>query len=719
MATARGDALRLAALGAASILGQCVLFRELAVVFYGRELSVLLGLAFWLLGTAAGSAFGRWRPREPAAGVRRLLLAGAAALMLSVVLARGLRPMLGGVTGAELSFPLQWLGMAMVLLPPSVSFGLAFPWAAASLVSGGGGVAEAYALESAGGLAGGALASILPWAGVPDLAAALLAAALAVTAAGLPHGPRSRALSAAAAAGILALFAAAAFVSRLDVALTRLTHPDLVASRDTLYARVTVTSAAGQAAVFENDALAFETEGASAEELAHLTLAQVARPRSILILGGGIEGLIAEALRHRPAFVDYVEMDAREREVVARALPERYRRQTALPGVRAVVADPRRFVERGGTWDAILLGMPEPESARTNRLYTAEFFAACARHLSPEGALGLRLRGSENLWTPLAVRRLAAIRRALAASFADVAVFVGESHVVVASRSKVIRDPPSLAERMRDRDPGARLVTPAYAAYLAGNDRLGALDAAIRADTGPANTDGRPVCYGYTMLLGLSRFFPELGRAAIPEVPPSGLIREPAAWLGAVLLALAASLARRRPLPRRAALVGGVALVGMGIETVILLDQPTRSGALFRDLGLLLAAFMAGLFAGAYLLGRQRAQARGRLGLALVALMGALVAAAATLLASGPGLRLETAAAILAADGALVAATFAWAAAATPAPAGAPFAPLYAADVAGGCLGSVAAALVLVPVTGLPGAVEALVPLLPALFIVA
>ena len=38
-------------------------------------------------------------------------------------------------------------------------------------------------------------------------------------------------------------------------------HPDLLASRDSAYGRITVTGLFGQVAVYENDTLSFETEG--------------------------------------------------------------------------------------------------------------------------------------------------------------------------------------------------------------------------------------------------------------------------------------------------------------------------------------------------------------------------------------------------------------------------------------------------------------------------
>lgn len=364
--------------------------------------------------------------------------------------------------------------------------------------------------------------------------------------------------------------------------------------------------------------------------------------------------------------------------------------------------------------------MPEPDSGRTNRFYTAEFFTACSRSLSPGGVLALRLRGAENLWTPLATRRLAAIHRALRGAFDDVMVLPGTSHVLVASRGPLVRDPDEIATRLRRRDLRARLVTPAYATYLLSNDRFREMDQALSTAVTPANTDARPVCYPYTLLLWLSRFAPSLGRAEIPDLRPARLLTDPRGWLALAVVAGAAAVVRRRGLARRAALVGAVACAGMVIETVLLLDYQTRSGALYRDLGALLTAFMAGLAAGsAWLDRRTRRAGAGKAGPWLVIALAALASAIAALLETGHVLGLVPVAILLAATGFVVAALFAWAAAVAHPDPRVPIAPLYAADLAGGCLGSLGAALALVPLAGLPGAVELLAPLLLAAAILA
>ena len=340
--------VRLPVLGALALLGQVVLLRECEVASYGSELVLVLGLGVWLAGTAAGALSAR-RARVPGEGaMRALLLALGAALPLGVALARGSRRLFGGVPGAELSFGLQLATLGLCLVPAAFLAGLLFPWMARRFAAerGAGSAARAYALESAGGLAGGLLATALPALGVQNLALSLLCGAAACAAAWGPR--RSRPGRAAAAAGVAAALVLLAFSPTLDRAMTRWNHPHLLDSRDTPYGRVTVTGALGQVAIFESDALAYESQTFAAEEFVHLAAAQRDRVGRVLVLGGAAQGLVPELLRLGRVTVVDVELDRGSLALVLRHLPAAERRALADPRVRVVFADPRRFLARPG-----------------------------------------------------------------------------------------------------------------------------------------------------------------------------------------------------------------------------------------------------------------------------------------------------------------------------------------------------------------------------------
>ena len=152
--------------------------------------------------------------------------------------------------------------------------------------------------------------------------------------------------------------------------------------------------------------------------------------------------------------------------------------------------------------------------------------------------------------------------------------------------------------------------------------------------------------------------------------------------------------------------MGMAGLLGMVLETALILDYQVKSGVLYQDLGFLLALFMAGLGLGSW--GVHRAPARANslkrwVGALLLVMIGVLSFQAAARLSRGAvGDLLSSGSALLLA-GAVVGALFAFASLYRVEDQRAAVSPLYAADVLGGCVGSLAATLVLIPLLGLPG----------------
>jgi spermidine synthase len=148
----------------------------------------------------------------------------------------------------------------------------------------------------------------------------------------------------------------------------------------------------------------------------------------------------------------------------------------------------------------------------------------------------------------------------------------------------------------------------------------------------------------------------------------------------------------------------------MVLEIVLLLHYQMKHGVLFEDLGALLAAFMGGLAAGAVIarqLGVVREGVGGRRHVArwwsaaILALLTLVACGVAGLVTAGIAAGVASLALLLAVVGFLVAALFASASLHDVADQQAVISPLYAADLMGGCVGSLVATLVLIPLAGL------------------
>ncbi len=698
-------ALFLLLIGFVSILGQVALLRELSVAAFGVELIYILAIGVWLAGTAMGAAIGRKHDLPSRDRIRAFFLLVSILVPLDVAFIRAMRAIFSDVPGAYLPFGIQMLAMAIALLPIGVLLGLLFQWAARRAAAHGRTLAFAYAVESAGGCVGGLAATLFLTWGIQNFATAMVCALVAAFAVFLGGGVRSTALRAAgiSLAGLLLLGLWKA--GPIDQRLASINHPSLAATRDTPYGRATVTMTENQVAVFENDALSYESGGTAAEEFAHLSLLQHPRPATVLILGGGFEGLVREVLRHNPSRIDYVELNGPMLELILPHMSEENRSSLEAEDVNVHVADPRRFLRDAGRYDLILIGMPEPASGAANRFYTEEFFAQCLGHLGRDGIIAMRLPSSENLWSPSLLNRTAGVTRALRSSFSDVVVLPGTTNIVLASRSPLIRDPAVLSDRLAVRAIGARLVTSDYIRYLYTNDRFAEIALALSETSVPINSDLRPICYHYTLTLWLSAFYPTLERFADPSATGSSWV-----WVTAGLVALATVggfiAARRRSVARRALLVAVAGFSGMVLESVFILTYQVTQGVLYKDIGLLLTLFMAGLGLGAFALDRLATKAdvgRG-VGWGLIAGLAAVAIPPALALHTESAISFPVTAGLLFGSGALVAGLFAYASLKDRPDQRRMVSPLYAADLVGGCVGSLVGALFLIPVAGFAGA---------------
>ena len=696
----------LAAAGALSMLAQVVVLRELVAALYGVELLYILALGSWLAGTAAGAAAGRHVPATAGRG-----LAGCAALALLVPAeVAGIRaavPAAGAVAGAYLSFPAQLASIALSTLPPAFVSGMLFPVLAGLAAAQGRTVGRSYALESGGAAGTGAALTVATGFGASTFQLALAAPVLALAAASAaaPGWPRRRRMVLASCAGLAAILPQF-WAHAWDVSLVRRMYPALIDAEDTPYARVAILRHDSQVAVFENGAFAFDTEGTGAEAFADLAAVQHPAPRRALVIGGGGEGVPDALGRHRIPHIDNLEIDRRAFELVRRHTTGAAGRAGADGRVSVRFDDPRRYLELARPYDLILVAAGEPASGASNRLYTREFFALCARRLAQDGVVALRLAAAENVWPVPLARRTASIAAALRQEFASVELVAGATVYLFASNGPLSADPAVLATRLPGRGVQPRLITPPYLEYLYTNDRRDDVARLLRATpvAGP-NRDAAPVCYQYAATMWLSTFYPGFAAASGEGAGVEAWKR----WGVVALLAAVALVWVRRRRSRRVALyLAGVGCIGMVLESVLLLRYQTTHGIVYQQIGWLLTCFMAGMTAGGYAAGgrgsgraHETVRQRG-LVIPLTVLVTALASFASVAWVPATG-GLAGTSLLLAAAGAAVGGAFAAAVRLWQGHAHAAASSLYAADVAGGAAGAVAATLVLVPAAGLDG----------------
>ena len=696
------------AIGLISILGQVVLLRELNVSFYGVELIYILALGIWLFWTAVGAVIGR-RVHSPSPNhIAALFIIFGIAIPLDIVFIRSSRLIFGGIPGAYLNFLQQIMVVVISILPAGLLSGLLFQWTAKAYVTTGRTLAVAYAIESAGGLIGGLFSTLfLIWRFQNCSIAFVCALASVITPLVVLRRFR-RALLRWTAIILACIFLALLWkTSSLDRRMTKWNHPNLLESSDSPYGRITVTKLYDQISIFENDALSFETEGTEAEYFCHLAALQHPNPQNVLILGGGVEGIVREIAKYAPRRIDYVELNPVMLNMVTRYLPDDIRKSLGEPNVHIIFADPRRYLKKSGTYDLILVGMPEPSSGQANRFYTREFFKQCSAKLNPGGVLGFRLRTAENLWTTPLTRRNSSIYSALQSVFPETLFLPGTTNVVTASRAPLPRTPEIMSRRLQDMKIVTRLISSNYIKYLFTNDRFFKIRDLLKREKALPNTDTRPVCYQYAFIIWLSKFFPRIALVDPSSIMDNDFLKPPLSLLLWISLPLLFLLSRLLPALRRATLVAAAGFMGMVLETILILYYQVKHGVLYQDIGLLLMSFMAGLALGAMIINREMVRPFGNqkrkrwYGISLLMGFCFLCAFMGIRLTMSISAGLVEISCLLAATGFLVAGIFAYASLHEIEDQKKIISPLYSADLIGGCLGSLLGSLILIPLAGM------------------
>jgi spermidine synthase len=607
-----------------------------------------------------------------------------------VAAVRGLRDVVF-LRGEAVGLAGTWLASLALLAPYCLVAGALLTLGCRLVAADGGpgAVGPVYLADTAGSVAGGALFVFVLVPRLDHYALLCVPAFLNLAlAALLAWRTRAWALLAAggALAGVLALQLA---LVDADSVTTSLQHRGerVVFRANSPYGRLIVCDNSGLLTFYENGVPVAATENtAQVEEAVHYAMCQRPQARRVLLIGGGMAGDAREILRYPAvAEVTYVELDpaiiAAGRLLVPGNLGD--------PRISLKAADGRRFVRGSrGLFDVAIVDLPDPSTSQLNRYYTAGFFEEAHRALKPGGVLAFGLGHYENFAGPELARLLASARRTLEGSFRRVILIPGGRVFFLASDGAL---EPDIAGRIESVGIHPRLVNRHYLDAMLSADRLADIGRAV-ARPAAQNTDGNPVLYYYEMRRWLSQFG---GLSAVP---------------GALLaLALAAYLARLGPVPR---VIFAAGFAASGLEIVLLLGFQMLYGSVYRQVGLVVTVFMAGLASGAWAAVRAAprvAPVRGLtlLGLAIAALAAAvpLVLRASGALDAGAGSESMGQGCILVATfllAALVGAQFPLAGAAGGPGAGAAPARLFGADLAGAALGALLVSSLLVPLLGVP-----------------
>jgi len=606
-------------IGFTAVIAQIVLMRELMVVFCGNEMSLGLMLASWLLWTAIGSSvLGRLAARTPQPRRLMALLEVLVALTFpfAIYLARASK-------GAFQSVPGEILGPGPMILTSLVVLSLF------CLLSGGlfavgsrlfaheagtstlAGTSNVYLLEALGSGLGGILASLLLIRYLTSFQiAALLCLLNFLGAASLTIRPVPRRRAAGLAlVGVFAFLVLPFGCPWFEkTSLKRLWSGfELVAARNSVYGNLAVVQTEGTRSLFENGLVAFNApDPAAAEEAVHFALLQHPAPQSLLLIGGGANGSLSQALQH-PSLerIDYVELDPTVLDLAQEYFPAAWAPLRADPRVHVHNTDGRLFLRMTNLkFDVLIVNLPEPQTAQLNRFFTLEFFQEAASKLTPAGVFSFQLKASEDYISPDLAEFLRCIDNTLRQVFPEVATIPGDTvHFFAAAQAgSLTNDSQELITRLRARHIRTSYVREYYLPYRMMPDRVLDLESQIRPDADTrTNRDFAPIAYYFDVALWSTRFNTAYRRvfqtmAAVRFVSVTLTLALVLFGLVALLRWLPAAENRSRASAGFCVAAMGFTLIGL--EMLLLLAFQAIYGYVYQQLAIIIAGFMLGMTLG-------------------------------------------------------------------------------------------------------------------------
>jgi len=603
-----------ALVGAAGMTAQVLTLRELLAGLRGNELAVGLALSIWLVmtGTTAWMGGRVMSRRARGAGALGWSFAAMAVLIPAAVVApRVLMPALGYSSAALVPFSGIVVVTAATLALAAPAIGLMFPFSVSAAGLAGGGAARVYMLESLGGAAAGAAFTFVvaplftPIQGAAACSLVCAAGAALVS----PEGGRRRfgALSAVCAVLALGLFAAAPGLELYTLNISSHAGGRVVDARWSKYGEISVVELPGQHAVYRDGGYCFSVpDPDTAGALAHLAMLVHQAPGRVLLIGGGIE-VASEMLKHPVERLDYVELDPELIDALRGYLSGGPLAALSDPRLVVHATDGRLFVKNAGAhgerYDMVVVQLPEPSTAMVNRYYTLEFFREVNSILAPGGVFSIGLPASPNYINRTQLRLTGTVYHTLRAVFGYVRVTPEETNRFFASQDPgvVSFDPDVLSRRYAGRGIRAAGFDEHTPLYMLMPGRVRYVEERLASAHGLGlNTDESPVAYVYSLALwGETSGFGGFER--LLELARGGRWFGPGMLAGAFMLCAAAAFTLRRSPPGMASLtVATTGFSGITLELAALLYFQSHYGYLYEMVGLLIAAFMLGLFAGSY-----------------------------------------------------------------------------------------------------------------------
>ncbi len=593
------------------MVAQVVLMRELLIVFYGNELSLGVTLAGWLFWGGAGSLI-----MGPFLGKRirrKLLFFTSGEILLSIfipftlILVRFIPEILNVTSGEIIGTLPMILSSFLIVCPVTFLAGTLFVLGCEiyrkeekeKAVS----IGYVYVLEALGATTGGIVASFFFIRFLPGLLIMFLLSLLNLLFAFLLQWKRAKPVLYISSFLFLIFF-----VSSLNLQKLRLftlqkqwKNYEFITSENSIYQNITVVSRESGVSFFTNGLIAFTVPDTPSSEMrAHIPLLEHPHPKSVLIIQGGMSGIMDELLKHPLERIDYVEIDLL---IIKLAKKYLYLDRAVDSRVNIINMDGRFFVKRTKSlYDVVIINLPEPHTAQTNRFYTVEFFQELERILTNKGIVCFAIYSNPNYMSEEAKELFLSLKETLEAVFEDVIITPGETNFFLASRSKGVLtdDWKLLLERAGERGIETKYVREYYLYADFSRERFEYTLKRLKTKKPVRiNSDFRPISYYYDMVFW-STYFSKAGYLSRKVLKS---VTERRTWflllvISVILLSPIGFIRKRRTSYGILIPVATTGFAEITFQIVTLLSFQILYGYVFYKLTLILTSYMLGLILG-------------------------------------------------------------------------------------------------------------------------
>lgn len=590
-------------LGFLSLTIQTIFLRELIATFYGHEFFVGIILASWLTWVAIGSLVAnRYVLKSFTLKLLNILpLLISFILLAEILLLRYLKPFLGFAGEIPNLFNGILIG---VFLPLPICFLLGNWWTLATRYFSSSlkttiGVSSGYFWETLGFILGGILFSFVLVHFSSYFVIFLLIFLSFIFSLFLFRRSIFQ-VGIACVLGIL-LFALNFYgVQNLELKTQsfRFKNQNLLASLNSKYGNLSITQREGQINFYQNGVLVGSTQTDEfIEEKIHFPLLAHPKPEKILLIGGGINGALHQALKHPIKTIYYVELDPKLIKIGKKFLPNETRQDFETKKVKLIFQDGFYFLKTTNQkFDAIILNLPEPSNLLINRFYTKEFFEIAKSKLKEGGVFSFTLPYSLTSPNPNLYFLNGSVYHTLKNVYPEVKILSEYSNLFLASNNQINLDFELLLKRFQKRNLQTRFFKKEYLKYRLTSPRNAIVEKSLKKFQ-KINSLTHPLAYFYQTLFWLDRLNPKITKIF------SSIASSIFYILTAIFFLIIIWLYQKRKKFGQKLSCLSMAIAGfsiMSLETILLFSYQSSVGYLYAKVSLITSAVMLGLALGTW-----------------------------------------------------------------------------------------------------------------------